>query len=114
MGFWDLVLPGQGSGNSKALVPVKRELVPVRREPEAPPVARATFQGGSHRQPEPAIEPVFEPAGGGRKERRASGVLGDCFQQGGCGTCDKNPEFCPIAKTHLPKVEWTPCGGIYA
>ena len=112
MDFWGLVLPGQGATKpsaSTALVPVKRA------EPPAPSVARATFQGSSHRQQEPAVaDPIFEQAGSSRKERHASGILGDCFQQGGCGTCDKNPEFCPIAKMHLPKVDDIPCGGIYA
>lgn len=107
MGFWDVVLPGQ-SGGSRALVPVKKEM-------EAPPVTRATFQGGSYRQPpQPAIEPPVVSEGSSRKERHATGGMGDCFQQGYCGTCDKNPEFCPIAKMHLPKVDDIPCGGIYA
>jgi hypothetical protein len=112
MGFWDLVLPGQGPTKPS----VSTALVPVRKaEPPAPSVARATFQGSNHRQDEPpATEPVFAPADSGRKERHANGGVGDCFQQGYCGTCDKSPEFCPIAKMHLPKVEWTPCEGYYA
>ena len=106
MGFWDVVLPGQSGGS--------RALVPVEREPEAPP-ARAVFQGGSYRQlAQPPVEHVFEQEGSGRKRRHENSSTGDCFQQGYCGTCDKNPEFCPIAKMHLPKVDDIPCGGIYA
>jgi hypothetical protein len=108
MGFWDVVLSGQGSGNSKALVP-------VRREPEAPPVARATFQGSSYRQPpQPAVEPAIISEGSSRKERHTNGGPGDCFQQGYCGTCDQFPRSCPVAKLHLPKEDDIPCGGIYA
>jgi hypothetical protein len=109
MGFWDLVLPGQGPAKPSA----STALVPVRKA--EPSVARATFQGGSHRQPEPAAaEPVFASAGSDRKKRHEGGGVGDCFQQGYCGTCDQFPRSCPIAKTHLPKVDDIPCGGIYA
>jgi hypothetical protein len=110
MKFWDLVLPGQGPAKpsaSTALVPVKRA------EPPAPSVARATFQGSSQRQPV-AAEPVFASAGSDRKKRHENGGVGDCFQQGYCGTCDQFPRSCPIAKLHLPKEDDIPCGGIYA
>jgi hypothetical protein len=114
MGFWDLVLPGQVSAKASP----STALVPSGKKDKATTVAHAEFRGYSHSAQEHALSPADHPAQAAgfskkKEQRRGEVVLADCFQQGYCGTCDRIPDYCPIAKRYLVLPGWTPCDGIY-
>jgi hypothetical protein len=106
MGFWDLILPGQASASTSTA------LVLSGAKGKDTPVARAEFRGYGHSALEDHPAQAASPSKK-KEQRRSEVVLADCYQQGYCGTCDRIPDYCPIAKQHLPKVNWVPCEGIY-